>query len=224
MSLSNCLPFRLSLVLLIWSLGVFSAGAQGTAFTYQGRLTDDGHPAQGDYDFQFKIFNVQSSGSQIGGIITANGVNVASGRFTVLLDFGASIFTGPARWLEIGVRPKGSVSAFTTLTPRQPVTAAPYAIQAANASIAVLANSVSAGAIGSAQLAVSAVQATNLANGSIGSAKLAAGAAAANLASGGLSGVASGGVILSPDANATNLLNAGYVKIGKAQLGPETEW
>ena len=201
-----------------------SAAAQSTAFTYQGRLTEDGGPANGNYDFQFKVLTAQSNGSQLGGILTANGVMVTRGRFTVPLDFGAGIFTGPARWLEIGVRPNGSVNAYTTLNPRQPITATPYAIQAANANVAALANSVPNGAIGSAQLAANAIQATNLANGSIGSAQLAAGAAAANLASGGLGGVASGGVILSPDPNATNLIRAGYVKIGKARLGPETQW
>ncbi len=203
---------------------VTSAAAQTTAFTYQGRLTDNGGPANGDYSFQFRVLTAQSNGSQVGGMLTADGVTVTSGRFTVQLDFGAGIFTGPARWLEIGVRPKGSVNAYTILNPRQPITATPYAIQAANAGVATLANSVPNGAIGSAQLAVNAVQPNNLANGSIGSSKLAAGAAAANLASGGLGGVASGGVILSADPNATSLINAGYVKIGKAFLGPETQW
>ena len=28
----------------------------GTGFTYQGRLTDGGSPANGDYDFQFREF------------------------------------------------------------------------------------------------------------------------------------------------------------------------
>ena len=30
-------------------------GELGTAFTYQGRLTDDGSPAEGPYDFEFKL-------------------------------------------------------------------------------------------------------------------------------------------------------------------------
>lgn len=38
---------------------------------------------------------------------------------------------GNARWLDIAVRPSGS-GAFTVLGPRQPITAAPYAIFAAN--------------------------------------------------------------------------------------------
>ena len=42
------------------------AWAQTTAFTYQGRLTTGGNPANGSYDFQFKLFDALSDGAQIG--------------------------------------------------------------------------------------------------------------------------------------------------------------
>jgi hypothetical protein len=45
------------------------------------------------------------------------------------LDFGA-VFNDTAYWLEIGVRPGASSGAYTDLTPRQPITAAPYALYA----------------------------------------------------------------------------------------------
>ena len=35
-----------------------SAQAQSSAFTYQGKLTDGGNPANGDYDLQFALFEV----------------------------------------------------------------------------------------------------------------------------------------------------------------------
>jgi len=54
------------------------------------------------------------------------------GLFTVKLDFGSNIFTGETIFLEIGVRSAGSGS-FTTLTPRQELTASPYALYAPNA-------------------------------------------------------------------------------------------
>jgi hypothetical protein len=106
--------------------------AQGTAFTYQGRLNDNGAPATAIYDLRFTIYDAAANGNVSGGPVTSSTVGVTNGLFTVLLDFGAGIFTGPPRWLEIGVRPAGSGS-FTTLTSRQPITPAPYAITAENA-------------------------------------------------------------------------------------------
>lgn len=48
----------------------------------------------------------------------------------VSLEFGASAFTGDKRWLEIAVRSPAGSGSFTTLTPRQPLTASPYALKA----------------------------------------------------------------------------------------------
>lgn len=113
--------------------GMNAALAQGTAFTYQGRLTDAGNPANGDYDLKFSIFDDPSAGSQIGDSVTNSPVAVSNGLFTVTLDFGVGAFDGAARWLEIGVASGGS-GAFALLTPRQPLTPAPYAIHAGTAS------------------------------------------------------------------------------------------
>src|SRR5262249_42737780 len=99
----------------------------GTAFTYQGRLTDGGGPASGVYDLQFTLFSAETEGTQVGPILTAAGVVVTDGLFTVPLDFGSSAFAGNARWLEIAVRP-GSGGAFTSLAPRQALTATPNAL------------------------------------------------------------------------------------------------
>ena len=43
-------------------------------------------------------------------MVAGPGVPVTNGLFTVTLDFGTSVFTGPARWLEIGVRTNGGGS------------------------------------------------------------------------------------------------------------------
>jgi hypothetical protein len=106
--------------------------AQGTAFTYQGRLNDGGQAASGNYDLTFRLFGANSGGSSIAGPLTNSATAVTNGLFTVTLDFGGA-FDGTARWLEIGVRTNGS-GGFTTLSPRQSLTPAPYAIFANSAS------------------------------------------------------------------------------------------
>ena len=104
-----------------------SAAAQTTAFTYQGRLTDNSIPPTGMYSMQFALFEAPSGGTAIA---TQNipSISVANGIFTVTVDFGACAvcFDGSDRYLEVTV---GS----TTLAPRQHVTSAPYAIRARNA-------------------------------------------------------------------------------------------
>ncbi len=121
----------LSLALL--SLPGF-AHAQGTGFTYQGRLTDNGSSASGGYDLRFAVFDAESNGIQVGAAQTNSAVAVSNGLFTVVLDFGVGIFTGDPRWLEIGVITNGSPENFTLLNPRQALTPTPYAIHANTAS------------------------------------------------------------------------------------------
>ncbi len=105
--------------------------AQSTAFMYQGRLTDAGAPANGVYDLEFKLYD--AGGAPIGNT-TREDVQVTDGTFTVQLDFGQPPFvSGAANTLEIGVRPGTSTGAFTAMSPRQPLTSSPYAIQTINA-------------------------------------------------------------------------------------------
>jgi len=105
----------LLLVFLILSAR-FAARGQGTAFSYQGRLNNNGAIANGFYDFQFTISDAVSSGVQIGGTLTTNVVSVSNRLFTVTLDFGASVFTGANRRLNIAVTTNGAGN-FTPLTP-----------------------------------------------------------------------------------------------------------
>jgi hypothetical protein len=102
----------------------------GTAFTYQGRLTDDqGTPLTGSYDFEFRLYNGSGGGAQqIGTTVTKNDVTVDDGYFTVGLDFGVGTFTGEERWLAISVREGGSTGNYTPLSPRQALTPTPYAL------------------------------------------------------------------------------------------------
>src|SRR5208283_3877863 len=106
--------------------------AQGTAFTYQGQLQNNGSPASGTYNLTFTLFNTNTTGVPIAGPVTNNAVAVSNGLFTVLIDFGPGAFTGTSNWLEIGVETNG-FSSFTTLAPRQQLTPTPYAIYAESA-------------------------------------------------------------------------------------------
>jgi len=99
-----------------------------TVFTYQGRLTDGGSPAGGQYDFQFRLFGGETEPAPLGSIEVGD-VQVSAGVFSVQLDFGALPFAGaPGLFLEIGVRPGSQTSAYTILTPRQSITASPFGI------------------------------------------------------------------------------------------------
>lgn len=97
---------------------------QGNSFTYQGRLSDDGAPASGAFDFRFALYDAAVGGSQVGPIATRDDVAVTNGLFTIALDFGA-VFDGNRRFLDVAVRPGASTGAFVSLTPRQELTPAP---------------------------------------------------------------------------------------------------
>jgi trimeric autotransporter adhesin len=136
-----------ALVLLAFSILISqftSARAQGTAFTYQGRLTDGANPANGAYDLRFTVFDNSAGGSQQGPALTNNTIAISNGLFTATLDFGNQ-FPGAGRWLEIGVRTNGGGS-FFTLSPRQALTPAPYAITAGS----VVSGGLGAGTYGNA--------------------------------------------------------------------------
>jgi endosialidase-like protein len=125
-----------ALIALIWSSSLSSLQAQTTSFTYQGRLIDGGVPANGVYDLQFKLFDAPSAGMQQGGTVLRDDVSVTGGTFSVILDFGAPVFSGANRWLEVSVRPGASTDAYTTLSPLQPITSTPYAIKSLSAATA----------------------------------------------------------------------------------------
>jgi hypothetical protein len=81
--------------------------AQSTAFTYHGVLSFNRAPVTGLYDIQFTLFPAETGGAAVATPLPKNAVPVTNGLFTTRLDFGNGIFTGPARWIEISVRPVG---------------------------------------------------------------------------------------------------------------------
>ncbi len=132
MKLKMITIFAIALLLAI------SVSAQTTEFTYQGSLKNGSAPANGNYDFEFRLYDAPSGGSQIGLLVTRTNVEVADGLFSVKLDFTGGItppFPGGDRYLDISVQPAGG-GGYTALTPRQPVTSAPYSIKSATADTA----------------------------------------------------------------------------------------
>jgi hypothetical protein len=142
--------------------------AQGTAFTYQGRLNDGSAPANGRFDFGFALCT-SASGPTINANVIIYDVSVTNGLFTTLIDFGPNFFDGRAFWLEIGVRTNDMGGPFAVLQPRQPITPTP------SAQYAALAGTVTNGAITASQLNVNSVGKEALQPDAVTSAKIADG-------------------------------------------------
>lgn len=152
---------RLANALLVGFLALFSLCAssqtqQGTAFSYQGELDQNGDGISGNTDMVFSLFDATTDGNKIGSSLsftaaTGNPVDVQNGVFSVILDFGAPAFITPVsdqRFLEVTVN--GNV-----LVPRTAIENAPYALQSQTAELAY---SVPNASIGSAQIVTSQVQ------------------------------------------------------------------
>jgi len=133
-----------------------------TGFTYQGRLSASGAPAQGSFDFLFKVYSASGGGTQLGSTLTRTSVNVEDGVFTVMLDFGELPFSASPRWLDISVRTSGAPF-YTVLSPRQQIGAAPFAIETLN---------VASDSVGSAEIINGSIQNEDLANSSVDSLKI----------------------------------------------------
>ncbi len=149
---------RRNLGILILSVAAFwlTAGvshAQTTEFTYQGSLNNGGTAANGNYDFEFALFDSAAGGTQLGSTAALNSVPVSDGIFSAKLDFGNQ-FPGSERFLEIRVRQAGQ-PAFTTLTPRQKLSSGPYAVKSLNAQNATTAeNALQLGGVAAGQYVV----------------------------------------------------------------------
>lgn len=141
--------FTLAIALLLVAAGPAPAQtAVGSGFTYQGRLMLDGAAMNDNVDLRFTLYNSAGTGNppaggtQIGSAQTIAGVVVTDGLFTATPngggEFGSTAFNGQARWLEVAVRSPAwdgsdNEPPFTTLAPRQPLTATPYAQRALSA-------------------------------------------------------------------------------------------
>ena len=163
-----------TLILLTQLLGLVSdLHAQGTAFTYQGRLESSGSPYTGDAEFQATLWSVPAGGTALATNAPASViVGVTNGLLVLPLDFGAN-FAGADRWLQLDVRT--TIGPFTTLSPRQKLSPTPYAITASNLTGTVSASQLT-GAISSNNIGAGSITTVMLATGAVGSNQLAAGA------------------------------------------------
>ncbi len=214
--------------------------ALGNSFTYQGQLLDGGAPANGDYDFEFKLYD--SDSNPVGNPDTQRRLlTVVGGLFTVQLSFGGDTFTGFERYLEIGVRPGRTAGAYTTLSPRQGLAPAPYALYTPLAggvtfdyarsssrggpaldltcNGCVGATDLAAGAVTGVQLGDDSVTSAKIADGTVGSADVAFSYAAGTAQGGDATGLACQGCVEFSDLGAaavtTSALADRAVTVGK---------
>lgn len=151
-----------TLILMLALAGHCEAAPMGTAFTYQGKLNDGGLPANGSYDFFVVLMNGPfGAGSIVSGPVYVDAVPVNNGLFTMNLDFGAGVFDGVARWLNMHVRTNSNPldrTGYELLLPWQEVKPAPYSLYAAR---------VAPASIDTAALAPAAVTADEIADGAV---------------------------------------------------------
>ena len=64
-----------------------------TTFTYQGKLTDGGEPAEGEYDLQFELHDDATADSQVGSTISTTEV-ITDGLFRNEKEITFAFLTG----------------------------------------------------------------------------------------------------------------------------------
>src|SRR5262245_27773822 len=145
---SRFLTIGLTLAILVTN-GI----AQTTAFNFQGRLNDGSPAANGQYDFQFRLYDAIAGGNQVGPIVNRPNLTLINGVFSTTLNFGAASFDSGSRFLEIWVKPSSIPNGYVVLGSRQQILSVPFSIRATSAADADNATN--------AQNAVNAQNATN---------------------------------------------------------------
>jgi len=207
---------------LAWTLAgllLLTAEAQvPQRINYQGGVAVGGAAYHGVGYFKFAFISPDASvtlwsndGTSQGGAEPDEGISlvVYRGAYEVALGdpalphmqpVPAEVFTHPDVHLRVWF--SSDNQSYEPVEPDTPISAVGYALVAAT---------VPDRAITSSKLAPNAVTALNLAPGSVGPAQLAANAAALNLRAG-------GGLVLSDQAAPSNLLAAGFTRLGQVQV------
>lgn len=119
MTSTGFLRCAFALVLSFGAHAVAAQIAQLPDFTYQGRLAQNGQPANGAYDLTFALYDDAVAGNMVGTVQSEPQFPVVDGLFTVSLAF-PGVFTGNQLWLDVSVNGQW-------LSPRQAIATTPVA-------------------------------------------------------------------------------------------------
>jgi hypothetical protein len=101
-------------------------------FTYQGQLRNAGQLVSGPVDLKISMWDADTGGSQVGSTNTFNAMQLNDGRFACGLNFGNAAFDGSNRWIQVEFRNPAGSGQYQALSPRDKITATPYALYALN--------------------------------------------------------------------------------------------
>lgn len=107
--------------------GYCESPTMGTEFSYQGQLYKNGAPLNDVADLVFTLWDAPSEGAQVSDIISIDEYAVVDGLVLAELDFCCDLYKGDPRYLQVEVRSPAGGGDYTTLEPRQKLTATPYA-------------------------------------------------------------------------------------------------
>lgn len=185
-------------------LAASASAAAPTQMTYQGRLRESNAPVTGSRQVNIYLCDAPAAGT-----CTPTGeqtVTVTNSLFRTVFTVPPTVNLQAGTWyLEVRLGAGGA----TTLSPREELTASPYALVSGTATAVV------DGVISSAKLAANAVATAHLIDGAVTSSKLAEGSVASGK-------IADGGIVsgkLATDSVSAATIQAGSVTTAKLGAG-----